>query len=82
MKKLVIAGALSVLLAAPAFAQSPYGPYGPYASYGPYGAYDPYGGYGWPVVIADGGRIVGVDPDPNVRLDLLRTAQGSDIYNY
>jgi hypothetical protein len=76
MKKIILASALTVLVATPAFAQSFYDPYNPY---GPY-AY--YGGYGSNVVIADGGRIVGADPDPNVRLDLLRTAQGSDIYNY
>lgn len=76
MKKITLAILLTTFAAAPALAQSPYDPYSPY---GPY-AY--YGGYGSNVVIADGGRVVGADPDPNVRLDLLRTAQGSDIYNY
>jgi hypothetical protein len=76
MKKITLAILLATFVAAPALAQSPYDPYNPY---GPYGYYS---GYGSNVVIADGGRVVGADPDPNVRLDLLRTAQGSDIYNY
>ena len=88
MKKMLFAtAALAVVIASPAFAASgrhvqaaPYGawqaaPFGAYAQ-SPQGAYaqSPQGGF----VSRDtglGGDYVGTDPDPNIRLQLLKDAQ-------
>jgi len=56
MKKLLIAVTLATLAASSAFAKSP-------ASAAP--AADPY-------VVTSYGQVVGRDPDPNVRLEMLR----------
>jgi patatin-like phospholipase/acyl hydrolase len=61
MKKLVTALALSAFAAAPAFAATHHRAHATQDAY----AADP------TVVIVDG-KVVGADPDPNVRLSLLR----------
>jgi hypothetical protein len=82
MKKTLLAGAIAVFAITPALAQqgrAPYaaperaGAYTPYAS-GPYA----YVGAGSPVFIGGqlaisvDGQIIGADPDPSIRSDLLR----------
>jgi hypothetical protein len=59
MKKLLIAVTLATLAASTAFAKTPHAsPATP--------AVDPY-------VVISYGQVVGRDPDPNIRLEMLRT---------
>ncbi len=52
----------------------------PYAFAGePYAAVEPGIGTG---IVVENGRIIGADPDPNVRLQLRREAQLSDEQNF
>jgi hypothetical protein len=62
MKKLVTALALSAFAATPAFAATHHRAH---AAQDAYAAADPY------TVIVDG-KVVGADPDPNIRLSLIR----------
>lgn len=72
MRKTLFVTAAIALLASPAVAQSPYG-----STKQLYG----YAGPGSTIVVADG-RVIGMDPDPNVRLEILRSSQTSDLYSY
>jgi hypothetical protein len=76
MKKLVTALTLATLAATPAFATTyhrAHAPASPMASE-PNGAYAAApGNYGaGSGVVIEGGKVVGQDPDPNVRLQLLK----------
>lgn len=72
------------LIAAPSFAQSyngyqqPNGYVAQQAQPGARGAFaQSYGNFG-PYVVIENGRVIGADPDPNVRLELRRDALSSD----
>ncbi|MEX2128042.1 MAG: hypothetical protein WD871_07330 [Xanthobacteraceae bacterium] len=65
MKKYLFAASLIALVSSPAHAQNPY--------YGQYYANSPNS----PFVVADG-RIIGRDPDANVRLELRKNALVND----
>jgi hypothetical protein len=60
MKTFIATVALATLIAAPAFAQAPS------TNTQPPGVTNPN------AVVAPGGKIIGVDPDPNIRFEILR----------
>ncbi len=60
MKTVIATVALAALITAPAFAQAPS------TNAAPPGVTNPH------AVVAPGGKIIGVDPDPNVRFEILR----------
>jgi hypothetical protein len=59
MKALIATAAVATLIAAPAFAQAP-------PKNVPAPAVNPN------AVVAPGGKIIGADPDPNIRFEILR----------
>lgn len=66
---LVLASVATVLVASPSFAATHH-----VRATGSYTANDAYAaapGYGSPVVVVDG-QVIGADPDPNVRLQLMK----------